>query len=71
MASHMKTTRAAHTAEHSFSNRLTGLGALFKTWLMRRNTRATLARLDGHMLRDVGLDPAMARAECARRFWQE
>jgi uncharacterized protein YjiS (DUF1127 family) len=71
MASHLKTALAAQSAEHSFSKRLTGLGPLFQTWLMRRNTRATLARLDAHMLRDVGLDPAMARAECARRFWQE
>ena len=31
--------------------------------------RRALARLDGPALRDVGLDPAAARAEAARPIW--
>lgn len=37
----------------------------------RRKSRRALARLDDHMLRDIGLDRAAARAECSRHFWQD
>ena len=40
-------------------------------WDDRRRTRAALSRLDRHLLRDVGLDPAHARSECAKPFWQD
>jgi uncharacterized protein YjiS (DUF1127 family) len=32
-------------------------------------TRRALARLDGHMLKDIGLDPLSARAEAEKPFW--
>ena len=40
------------------------------TWEERHRSRKGLKRLDGRLLRDVGLDPITAEAEAARRFWQ-
>ena len=39
-------------------------------WEERRQTRKALARLDTHLLRDIGLAPDEARTEAARPFWQ-
>jgi uncharacterized protein YjiS (DUF1127 family) len=36
----------------------------------RRRDRKALARLDPHLLRDIGLSPDEARAESAKPFWQ-
>jgi uncharacterized protein YjiS (DUF1127 family) len=36
----------------------------------RRRDRLRLARLDAHLLRDIGLDAREAEAECAKPFWQ-
>lgn len=38
--------------------------------LARRRDRALLARLDSHLLRDIGLDPDVAKAEAAKPCWQ-
>lgn len=38
--------------------------------LIRRRERATLARLDTHILRDIGVDPVTAAAEAAKPFWK-
>lgn len=40
-------------------------------WEERRATRRALARLDAHMLRDIGLAPNEARTECVKHFWQD
>ncbi|WP_377068299.1 DUF1127 domain-containing protein [Roseovarius ramblicola] len=40
------------------------------TWDMNRRTRAQLARLDAHLLHDIGLETHTARAEAARPFWR-
>lgn len=47
------------------------LAAQVLAWEERRATRRALARLDGHMLRDIGLSPDSARSECAKRFWMD
>ncbi|GGH56167.1 DUF1127 domain-containing protein [Frigidibacter albus] len=39
------------------------------TYTTRRATRRALARLDSHLLRDVGLEPQHARQEVAKPFW--
>ena len=39
--------------------------------MTRRQDRKVLARLDAHLLRDIGLSPDEARTECAKPFWQE
>lgn len=38
--------------------------------LTRRRDRMLLARLDDHLLRDIGLTPEDARTEAAKSFWQ-
>jgi uncharacterized protein YjiS (DUF1127 family) len=40
-------------------------------WAIRHRSRRNLARLDDHMLRDIGLDRLAARQECAKPFWQD
>ncbi|WP_297771635.1 DUF1127 domain-containing protein [uncultured Roseovarius sp.] len=39
-------------------------------WDMNRRTRRQLARLDAHLLRDIGVDRHAAHAEAARLFWR-
>lgn len=50
-----------------FSTRL--LTALTNA-LARRRDRQRLARLDTHLLRDIGLDPQQVRSECTKPIWQ-
>lgn len=38
-------------------------------WEHRRRTRLAVARLDDHLLNDIGLDPARARREALKPFW--
>lgn len=38
-------------------------------WSMNARTRAALASLEPHQLRDVGVTPVQARKESARAFW--
>lgn len=40
-------------------------------WTARRQQRSALARLDPHLLRDIGLDVAHAQDEARKQFWQE
>lgn len=40
-------------------------------WDTRRNSRTALARVDAHILRDIGLSPDAAEAECAKPFWRD
>lgn len=39
-------------------------------WETTRRTRVHLRNLDDHLLRDIGVTRAQARAESARLFWQ-
>jgi uncharacterized protein YjiS (DUF1127 family) len=36
---------------------------------MRHRTRKSLAKLDGHLLNDIGLNRFEAEAEWAKPFW--
>lgn len=40
-------------------------------WEDRRRTRSALARLDDHLLRDIGLPTDHAQTECAKPFWRD
>jgi uncharacterized protein YjiS (DUF1127 family) len=40
-------------------------------WDLRARSRRDLARMDEHLLRDVGLDPLEARREANKPFWRE
>ena len=49
------------------------IGALLDTvarWQDRRRQRLTLASLDDHMLRDIGLSQADVEGEVTRPFWR-
>ncbi|SNR70605.1 DUF1127 domain-containing protein [Puniceibacterium sediminis] len=39
-------------------------------WSSRHRTRKALARLEPHLLKDIGLDSQTARHEASRMFWQ-
>ena len=49
---------------------LARLGRAVTEALARRRDRQSLARLDQHLLRDIGLAPDEAASEAAKRFWQ-
>ena len=38
-------------------------------WRDRQRSRAALARLEPHLLHDIGLDPRHAAREAKRPFW--
>lgn len=44
---------------------------IVNVWQRRMRARRALARLDAHLLRDIGLDPMTAEREATRRFWQD
>jgi len=45
--------------------------AMLTKWVETRATRAALARLDAHLLQDIGLEKGTAQREAARPFWRE
>ncbi len=55
----------------------TGLGRLFlasvktlQTWYERSRQRHSLARLNEHLLRDIGVDRVTAMEEASKPFWR-
>ncbi len=40
-------------------------------WGTRHRTRNALAKLEPHMLRDIGVSASAARRETERMFWQD
>jgi uncharacterized protein YjiS (DUF1127 family) len=44
--------------------------AWYRAALERRRQRIALARLDDHLLRDIGVTQAVAAAEAAKPFWR-
>jgi uncharacterized protein YjiS (DUF1127 family) len=40
-------------------------------WEQRRQTRHAMARLDAHMIRDIGLTPGAVENEVAKPFWRD
>ena len=49
---------------------LARLGRSVAALLTRRRERAMLARLEPHLLRDIGIDPNEATSEAAKPFWR-
>jgi uncharacterized protein YjiS (DUF1127 family) len=47
------------------------IGKLLMAWQVRQATRADLARLDPHLLDDIGLAARTRDAECDKAFWQD
>ncbi len=50
---------------------LVGLAVTLSTWELRLRGRRALARLDDHLLRDIGLSDGHAAREVAKPFWQD
>lgn len=44
--------------------------ALVKVWNQRVRVRRQLAKLDDHLLKDIGWTPSQARRETQKPFWQ-
>jgi uncharacterized protein YjiS (DUF1127 family) len=53
------------------SRLLVSLALVLAQWDDRRRTRRSLEKLDGIMLRDIGLDPNSVMAECRKPFWRD
>lgn len=53
------------------SRLLVALAVTLAAWEDRRRTRAALSRLDGHLLRDIGLGADRAATECTKPFWRD
>ena len=66
----MPHTRTEALNLHRIENPIARLLATITDALARRRDRALLARLDAHLLRDIGIDPDTAAKECAKPLWQ-
>lgn len=53
------------------SRMLVSVALALAEWDDRRRTRASLARLDSHLLKDIGLGADRAATECAKPFWRD
>ncbi len=45
------------------------VASLLAFWIARQRQRRQLARLEGHLLDDIGLDAPAARREAAKPAW--
>jgi uncharacterized protein YjiS (DUF1127 family) len=50
---------------------LSNIASLGALWHRRIHTRRALARMDRHLLSDIGLTLAEVQAESAKPFWKE
>ena len=50
---------------------LSNLASLGAVWHRRIHTRRALARMDRHLLSDIGLTEADVRTEADKPFWRE
>ena len=67
----MTTLPAPHRTLPTTQRLTAALWQTLQVWAFRRNSRHCLGRLTVHQLRDIGLDPLTARAECAKPFWRD
>ena len=69
------TARTLHSAMPAnlppLSRLLVTLALTFAAWESRMRGRRALARLDDHLLRDIGLNDGRATREAAKPFWQD
>jgi len=55
--------------ERTMSGTIPALFAWFGRAMLKRRTRMRLSELDNNLLDDIGVDPADARREVKRFFW--
>ena len=53
------------------SRMLVSVALVLASWDDRRRTRSSLARLDDHLLADIGLGSDNAATEYAKPFWRD
>lgn len=53
------------------SRMLVTVALVLANWEDRRRTRTSLARLDDHLLQDIGLGTDRAAREIAKPFWRD
>ncbi|AWB48560.1 hypothetical protein HYN69_08600 [Gemmobacter aquarius] len=53
------------------SRMLVSVALVLANWEDRRRTRTSLARLDDHLLQDIGLGADSAASEFAKPFWRD
>lgn len=66
----MSQSRSQSLHLHRRTSLLARLVTLATLAVTRRRDRALLARLDNHLLRDIGVEPEAAAEECAKPFWK-
>lgn len=64
---HSQTETLRFRSRQGLLRRLT---SAFSEVTARRRDRRLLAKLDPHLLRDIGLSPEDARAEASKPFWR-
>lgn len=60
---------ASRRQQQSTVSGLRRVAGALSVWILRRRTRKQLADLSPHLLEDIGLTQAQARAEANRPFW--
>ena len=55
----------------SVGTTVAGIFQTLENWAERARQRRHLARLDDHMLKDIGLSRATMQAEAVKPFWRE
>jgi uncharacterized protein YjiS (DUF1127 family) len=55
--------------ERAMSGTISALSAWFGRAMLKRRTRMHLSELNNDLLNDIGVDPADARREIKRFFW--
>ncbi|WP_241427551.1 DUF1127 domain-containing protein [Fertoeibacter niger] len=64
------TSLAAHHPLPPFARVAFNVALVILAWEERRQSRRHLARLDKHMLRDIGMTLREAEDEVAKPFWR-
>ncbi|MDH3703313.1 MAG: DUF1127 domain-containing protein [Alphaproteobacteria bacterium] len=70
LKAHADTSFAAARPSQSLTEWVSPLGQILGTWHRRATQRHALARLDDHLLKDIGLDRQSVAAEIAKPFWR-
>ncbi len=70
MAPLLNTSHAGRPALPPFSRIAFAVADTVLHWETRRQTRRDLSRLDPRLLRDIGVQPALAHRECTKPFWR-